>query len=292
MTVLSWAGSGLAALGAGLALWWFLARPVPLRFHAPAAVHSAPQRAEMSVQWLALSGLPLTPARLAALGWVTGCLAGLLTLIVLRNPVAAASFGYLASGLPDAYVRQRARKRWDALDRAALVATTNLTHWLSTGASVLDSLRRLAERTDEPFRGWILACLREEAGLAEDVHMRVEDLMRQRARGIRHVELMLLADLLAVERRRGSTVESLEELVTQWQLRIRADAKRRGTISGGMLLSRHMITVCISVLLVLGVTHLAAVSSLVGIAVYGIGTVMVATAAYIQRGVARQSEAI
>ena len=292
MMGLAWIGAGVAALGAGWATWLVISQPQVLRLRRHTSPGAPPRRDAVSVQWIALSGLPLTPARLTLLTWLAGLLAALAILALLRNPVAAVAFGYLASGLPDAYVRQRARKRWDALDRAAMVATTNLTYWLSAGSSVLDSLRRLAKRTDQPFRGWILACLREEAGQVEDAHARVEDIMRQRARGIRHIELMLLADLLAVERRRGSTADSLEELVTQWQLRIRADAKRRGTISGGMLLSRHMITVCIVVLLILGLTHPAAVSSLVGIIVYGIGTIMVATAAFIQRGVARQAEAI
>lgn len=292
MTGLAWIGAALAGAALGWAVWRLLTQPQILRLRRRATRPAPPRRAAVSVQWIALSGLPLTPAQLTLLTWVAGALAALAVFALLRNPLAAVAFGYLAAGLPDAYVRQRARKRWDALDRAAMVATTNLTYWLGTGSSVLDSLRRLAERTDQPFRGWILACLREEAGQVEEAHARVEDIMRERARGIRHIELMLLADLLAVERRRGSTTDSLEELVTQWQLRIRADAKRRGTISGGMLLSRHMITVCVIVLLVLGATHPAAVSSLVGIIVYGLGTAMVATAAYIQRGVARQAEAI
>lgn len=125
------------------------------------------------------------------------------------------------------------------LDHAALVAATNLLYWLERGSSVLLALRALSQSPEEPFRGWLLACLREEAGLADG--RRVEDVMRQQARGIHQGELMLLADLLAVERRRGSTTESLDELVEQWMARVRADARRRGTISATLLLSRHMI---------------------------------------------------
>lgn len=282
-------GSTVAALGAGVAVWPLLNRPARLSLRTPHPPRPR-RRTDLSAHWLSLAGLSLTPARLISLTWGIAILAAVLAMAGLRNPVAALAFGYLASGLPEAYVRRRARVRWQALDHAALVATTSLRYWLERGSSVLMALRELAQRTDEPFRGWILACLREEAGLTDG--QRVEDVMRQRARGIHHVELMLLADLLAVERRRGSTTESLDELVEQWMARVRADARRRGTISGGLMLSRHMITICAGVLVVLGLTHPAAVASAAGLVVYGLGAVMVAMAAYVQRGVVRQAEAM
>jgi hypothetical protein len=282
-------GSAVAALAAGGAVWPLLNPPARLSLRAPRPPGPR-RRADLSAHWLSLAGLSLTPARLASLTWGVGVLAAVGAMAALRNPVAALAFGYLASGLPEAYVRRRARTRWQALDHAALVATTNLRYWLERGSSVLLALRELSQSTDEPFRGWLLACLREEAGLTDG--RRVEDVLRQRARGIHHVELMLLADLLAVERRRGSTTESLDELVEQWMARIRADARRRGTISGTLLLSRHMITICAGVLVLLGTTHAPAVASAAGLLVYGLGVMLVALAAYVQRGVLRQAEAI
>lgn len=288
--------TGIAALVAGAAAGWgtwlILARPARLSLRATRtrAARAGRRRAEISTHWLSLSGLPLTPAQLGWCNWGAAVLAALVAFAVLHSPLAALALGYLASGLPESYVRQRARAQWQRLDQTALIATTNLRYWLETGTSVLSALRAIAARTDEPFRGWILSCLRAEAGQVESE--RVEDVMRARAQGIRHVELMLLADLLAVERRRGPTTDSLDELVDQWLLRIRADATRRGTISGGMLLSRHMITICVGVLLVMGLTHPAVVSSPAGVIVYGIGVSLVAGAAYVQRGVVRQAEAI
>lgn len=292
MMGLAWAGSAVAGLAGGVAIWELLARPVRLRFRPDAPLRPPRRHGDVSVHWIALSGLPLTPARLTVLTWVVASGVGILALLVLRSPLAAVAFGYLASGLPDAYVRRRAQRRWGNLDRTALAATSALTHWLEQGAPVLDSLRRLAERTDEPFRSWLADCLRAEAGQADEQCERAEEVLRRRARGIRHIELMLLADLLAVERRRGSAAESLDELLEQWMLRLRADAQRRGTISGGVMLARHMVTACAALLFLLGLTHVAVVSSVVGIVVYGVGVGFVGLAVWVQRGVLRRSEAI
>ena len=287
----AWLGAGLAGAALGWAVWRLPTQPHALRLRQRPA-RPTTRRGEVSAHWIALSGLALTPARLTALTWVIAMASGLLSLIALHSPLAAIAFGYLASGLPDAYVRRRARRRWNALDRTALAATSALSHWLEQGGSVLASLRHLKDRTDEPFRSWIAACLAAEGGEGDASHERVETVLRERARGIRHIELMLLADLLAVERRRGSTADSLAELLEQWMLRIRADAQRRGTISGGVMMARHMITFCTVLLFVLGLTHVAAVSSVIGIVVYGMGTSFVGMAAWVQRGVMRRSEAI
>lgn len=286
-----WGASAVAGLAAGVAVWQVASRPARLGGRArrrPGRRRPAPQ-----AHWLALSGWPLTPQRLTTLTWGAGLGVGLLALALLRNPIAAAGFGFLGSQMPESWVRRRVRQRWQRLDRSALAATTNLRFWLKGRVSVLESLRQIVARTDEPFRGWLQGCLADEAaGALTGTTVRVEDAMRARARAIRHVELMLLADLLAAERSRGSTADSLGDLVDQWTARARADAVRRGQLSMGLMLSRNMIPIGAGILAVLGVTHVGLVASGAGIAVYGVACLLLATAGYVEAGVLRQAEAI
>jgi hypothetical protein len=284
--------AGVAGLAAGSAVWLVGNRPGRVVVRPPR--RRPGRRPERQVHWLALSGLPLTPRRLTVLTWAAGGVVGLLTLALLHNPIAAAAFGFLGSQMPESWVRRRVRARWQRLDRAALAATTNLRFWLRGQRSVLESLRTIVTRTDEPFRSWLQACLADEAAsaLVGTTGVRVEDSMRIRARAIRHVELMLLADLLAAERQSGPTAESLGDLVDQWTARARADAVRRGQLSMGLMLSRNMIPIGIGILAALGLTHVGLVSSGAGIAVYGVGCLLVATAGYIEGNVLRQAEAI
>ena len=281
-------GATIAALASGFAVWQVLNRPQVVSIQPPRRRTARSRRQE---HWLALSGWPLTPRRLAAITWIVGLLGGVLGTAALRNPAAGIALGYLASQVPENAVRRRVRTRWRQLDRAALASTTNLRFWLMRGTSVLEALRHIAAQTDEPFRSWMRDCLADEAA-AGDAGARVEDAVRVRAQAIRHVELMLLADLLAAERRRGSTLESLEELVDQWTRRARADAVRRGTLSGGLLLSKNFIPIAAGILLFLGLTHGALVGTGLGMVTYGVGFLIVAGAAWMQARITRQAEAL
>ena len=283
------AGSAVAALAAGFAVWRLVDRPKGVSLRTGAAPGRSRPRAQE--HWLALSGWRLTPARLRTLTWVTGIAGGVLATVALRNPVAGAAVAYLASQVPENLVRRRVRARWRQLDRAALASATNLRFWLVRGTSVLEALRSITAQTDEPFRSWMRDCLAAEA-TASDAGGRVEQAMRLRAQAIRHVELMLLADLLAAERQRGSTVDSLEDLVDQWTRRARADAVRLGKLSMGLMLSKNVIPIGTGILLFLGLTHVRTVGSGVGLAVFGVGFLLVALAAWIQAGVVRQAEAL
>ena len=281
-------GAAVAALASGFAVWRVLSRPQVVSIQPP---RRRPARSRRQEHWLALSGWPLTPGRLTAITWILGLVSGVVATMALHNPMAGIALGYLASQVPENAVRRRVRARWHQLDRAALASTTNLRFWLMRGTSVLEVLRTIAAQTDEPFRSWMRECLAVEA-TAADGGPRVEDAMHVRAQAIRHVELMLLADLLAVERQRGSTVESLEELVEQWTRRARADAVRRGTLSGGLLLSKNFIPIATGLLLLLGLTHGPLIDTGPGLLTYGAGFLLVAGAAWMQAGITRQAEAL
>jgi hypothetical protein len=290
------AATGLALGAAGLVaggLWILTYRPRPLRATpapAPTTARRLPRVRRTAWRVLAATQgrlLPITPRELTALRWLLGAATGLLWVSAFGNPLAAAAYGAIAGQLPELAAQALARRQWDALDRAAYAFANVVRFRFQQGGTVLAAARALAPTADPPFRDWLTEALRTDTAGG-----RFERYLREQAVGLRHVELQLFADLLAVERNRGPAPASLDHLVSLWGERLQADAKRRGTIANTLRFGQAAIVAALGVL-VLSVAsspaHAAVARTGLGLVLYGVAVGLVAASLWVSLRTARRA---
>jgi hypothetical protein len=231
--------------------------------------------------------LPLTARQLLLLRWALGAAVGLLWMGAFGNPFAAAAYGAIAGQLPELAAQAYARRQWDALDRAAYTFANVVRFRFQQGGTVLTAAHSLALTADPPFREWLAEALRVDA-----TGGRLEHFLRAQAVAIRHVELQLFADLLAVERNRGPAPESLDHLVSLWGERLQADAKRRGTIANTIRFGQAAIVAALGVLVVsvaASPAHAAVARTGIGLVLYGASVACVAASLWVSLRTARRA---
>ena len=275
----------LAGALVGFALWTLLHRPVAIR-SAPLPTARRPSRRSVwGVAELASSGRPpLTQRQSALLRWGVGVGVGAVWFVTAGNPIAAAGFGLLAAQLPEIALQAYARRTWHALDRSAYAFANVIRFRFQRGGTVLATVRDLAPTADQPARHWLLRALQIDT-IATHPGERFEEVIRQQAVALHHVELTLFADLLAVERRRGPARAPLDSLVTLWGERIEADAARSGTILttvrfGQMAILASLLTLIFGV--VSDPANAAMARHGLGLLVYGAAVWCVTAALFIQ----------
>jgi hypothetical protein len=231
--------------------------------------------------------LPLTARQLLLLRWALGAAVELFWVTAYGNPLAAAAYGAIAGQLPELAAQAYARRQWNALDRAAYTFANVVRFRFQQGGTVLAAARSLAPTADPPFRDWLAEALRVDA-----TGGRLEQFLRAQAVGLRHVELQLFADLLAVERNRGPAPESLEHLVSLWGERLQADAKRYGTIANTIRFGQAAIVAALAVLVfsvVLSPAHAALTRTGIGLVLYGAGVACVAASLWVSLRTSRRA---
>lgn len=272
-----------------IGLWLLLHAPRPIAWEAPRPARR-PRSPGIQRSWLALTGLPLTPAGVQRIGWLTGAGTAVSVSLGTRNVFVGAAFGWMGLWAPEALIRYRARKQWQRLDVAAYAAAHMLHAKLQSGMPVLEAVRALLADAAEPFRSWVAPCLAAEAQ-----GVPLERALKSRAAPIQHVELGVLADVLSAEREHGLTAPVLARAVDLWSQRIHADAVRRGTLAGSTMLGYGVVlggvaafwlTVWWSAAVRQGLDHG------VGFVVTGIGAWLIAIAGWLQNRVSRQAEAV
>ena len=285
---------GGAGLGVALTFWQLLNRPQSESFTAARRQKRTDRRRRavngISQGWIALTGLPLTPADIRHLGWLTGAAATVILTLVTHNPFVGTAFGLVGLLVPEAAVRYYGRKQWQRLDVAAYGAAHMLQAKLQTGIPVLEAFRALLADVSEPFLTWVKPCLTQEP-----LGHPLEETLKERARAIQHVELGVLADVLTAERKHGLTAPIVQRVVNLWSQRIRGDAARRGKLSSSTMLGYGVVIVGIGVfwgIVVLSPAMRSGISHGLGFWAAGIGSWLIAIAGYLQVRVSRQAEAI
>jgi Flp pilus assembly protein TadB len=284
-TILLLAGAGLLTL----AVWWGIHPPQAIRW-TPATRAGKTRPTTIDRAWLELTGFPLTPKRLTHINWLFAGLIALLIFVTVHNPIVAVAFGVLASTVPEAAVRWYARKQWIALDMSAFAAINTLSFYIARQQSVLESLRQIIPESDNPFRTWAGKLLAQEAA-----QMPLEYALKQAADKIRHVELSLIADILAVERERGGTAPMIMRAVGLWSQRIRADGMRRGRLNATSWLARGLLGIAVVVYWMIiwqDPSAHRAIGHGIGMLVTGVSAALIMTAGLIQQRVTRQAEQV
>lgn len=292
--IVLWGLVGVAGVGVALALWELLNRPQTESFTAadPEARRQHRRRTVNGIQqgWLALTGLPVTPADIRHIGWIGGAVATAGITLVTHNPLVGTAYGLVGLLFPEAAIRYYGRKQWQRLDIAAYGAAHMLQAKLQMEIPVLEAFRALLADVSEPFFTWVKPCLTQEP-----LGTPLEVTLKARAGAIQHVELVALADVLAVERQHGLTAPIVHRVVDLWSQRIRADAARRGKLSGSTMLGYGVVALGIGAfwgLVIFSPTVRSGISHGLGFWTTGIGAWFIALAGYLQNRVSRQAEAI
>lgn len=290
MQWIPWLSAILLAACASATLHWLLNPPQPIGWRALTRP-IVPPRDPIPRAWLELTQLPITPQHVVwfnrAVGLSVAIWLGLWTL----NPIVAIAIGSIAMPLPEAIIRMYARRQWQLLDRLAYLFTQNIAFFLDQGIPTLEAFRYLHnQRLDPPLDGWIL-----EALVAEGRGEALQDVIKERAGRIHHIELMLLGDILTAERTTGHASHLVARLIQFWAARLDADAKRRGQLKMSMM---------VGYLMVFGgalgfLAALIAVPALAQAAHHGVGWIitsagagLIAIAAHIQQNTARKAETV
>lgn len=275
-------------------VWQLLHLSRPETFTPAAREHRQEhrRRAVNGIQqgWIALTGLPLTPADIRHLGWLTGAVATVVLTLTTHNPLVGSAFGLVGLLLPEALIRYYGRKQWQRLDMAAYGAAHMLQAKLQMDVPVLEAVRALLADVSEPFLTWVKPCLTQEA-----LGHPLEETLKARAAAIQHVELGVLADVLVVERRHGLTAPIVQRVVNLWSQRIQGDAARRGTLSSSTMLGYGVVVLGIGAfwgLVLFSPTVRAGIGHGLGFWTTGIGAWLLAMAGYLQNRISRQAEAI
>ncbi|MDA8207020.1 MAG: hypothetical protein M0Z36_13210 [Thermaerobacter sp.] len=292
--VMVWGLVGLGGVGVALTLWQLMHRPRSETFIAEHRQNRAARRRRtingINQGWIALTGLPLTPADIRHFGWLTGVAATVVLTLVTHNPLVGTAFGLVGLLVPETAVRYYGRKQWQQLDVAAYGAAHMLQAKLQLGVPVLEAFRALLADVSEPFLTWVKPCLTQEP-----LGHPLEHTLKERARAIQHVELAVLADVLTVERQHGLTAPIVFRVVNLWSQRIRGDAARRGKLSSSTMLGYGVVAVSIGAfwaIVVFSPAMRSGISHGLGFWATGIGSWLIAIAAYLQIRVSRQAEAI
>ena len=128
-------------LGAGLLLVWFSCWPQPVHERRPSRWR------ERTQDLLVRAGAPaVTPGRLAAACVVLAVLVLLLVLGLTGSPPIAVCFGGMASIVPVAFVRARARRRQVELRAVWPEVVDDLISAIRAGLSLPEALTSLGER--------------------------------------------------------------------------------------------------------------------------------------------------
>ncbi len=289
--IFMWGFVGLAMLFAAWTLWGLLSAPRAEAFQR-AAKRERRRRTVNGIQqgWIALTGLPLTPADVRHLGWLFGAAATVGITLGTHNPFVGTAFGLVGLLLPEAAIRFYGRKQWQRLDVAAYGAAHMLQAKLDLDVPVLTAFRELLTDVSEPFLTWVKPCLTEEP-----LGIPLETTLKQRAAAIQHIELGVLADVLAVERTQGKAAPIVSRVVDLWSQRIQADAARRGKLSGSTMLGYGVVVIGIGVfwgIVLMSPTVRHGLHAGLGFWATGVGAWFVALAGYLQNRVSRQAEAI
>ena len=272
-----------------LALWWGLHSPKRLQW-IPDAIAYKGGPAVIDRAWLELTGLPLTPKRLTLINWGFAAGIAIFLMVLVHNPIVAVCFGILGSTLPEAGVRWYARKKWIALDVSAFAAINTLGFYIARHKSVLASLRQIIPESDDPFRTWAGKLLAQESA-----QVPLEQALKQAADKIRHIELSLVADVLAVERDKGGTAPMIMRAVDLWSQRIRADGVRRGRLSATGWLARGLLGIAVTVYWIMiwqDPSAHRAIGHGFGMVVTGVSAALIMIAGLIQQRVTRQAEQV
>jgi len=237
-----------------------------------------------------LAGVPLTPAGVRRLGWLVGAGLAVGLTALTGNPLIGLAFGWMGLWMPEAVLRTRARRQWRRLDVAAYAAAHMLHAKIQAGQPVLEAWRAILPDAGEPFRSWMQPAL---TGEAQGVPL--EETLKARAAAIQHVELGVLADVLAAERAHGRTAPVVAQTVRLWSQRIQADATRRGTLAAGLTLGYAVVGIGVVVywgILLGSPVAWRGMHHGLGFVATGIGALLVAWAGWIQNRVLRQAEAV
>lgn len=281
----------IAGLLAARAIWWGLHPPAAVSFRGRRRTKPLQSLANKGLtrEWLALTKIPLTPRGVQRLGWASAAAVALFVSSFTHNPLVGTAFGSMGLWMPELIIRYIARKRWRALDQSAYSATHMLRFALARGTPVLEAFRAIIPQSDPAFREWATPLLVLEAGESP-----LEESLKKAASAIKHVELSVLADILAAERSHGQTAPVVDRLVDLWGQRLRSDSVRRGTLAGGMMLGYGVIWIGIGVFWATVIGSPVARHGLhagVGFWAMGIGAWLLAIAGAMQNRVTRQAEA-
>ena len=285
-----WTALGFGAFLCASALWIALHPPQKLSWqpHSPPSDTFVPF---LNREWLELVGLPLTPRQLHWISIGFGIIMAVVITAVTYNPLVAAAFGVITYTWPTDVIRWIARKRWIALDLAAFGAANTLTFFLERHQSVLPSLREIIPQSDPPFKAWGETILALESSGAQSL----ESAWKTKADRIHHIELSLIADILAVERTQGNTKEQLTRAVDLWARRVRADGIRRGRLNTTAALARSLtMAAVVGFWLIVWRNPIAAQNIRHGAGVFVIAASawIIAAATIVQQHVVRQAERV
>ncbi|PSR37258.1 MAG: hypothetical protein C7B44_04650 [Sulfobacillus thermosulfidooxidans] len=304
MSVLAWL---LAIGGLGLvvfSIWQWRTVPVPLTWQAKPITWRVPPT--LNASWIALTGLPWSPEQLRRFNAVSGVLVGLLVTGITRNPLMGSAFVLIAWGWPEGVVRLWARRQWQRLDQQALSACTSIRFALDDHRPVLPVWENLYAHNEDVLHRFLEPCLSQEATgrrhrpadgrpLPTTPLLPFEAELKIQARAIRHIELQLVADVLAAERQRGRTADLLATVLHLWSQRMEADARRRGQIHAGTWLSKALIVGSLLFLAGLWFNSPAVVHDArhgLGLIVFGISTWLIAFGTWVQRQAERTAEQV
>lgn len=288
-SLLPWliAAAGLGSMAWGLWQWWAVPRPLSFQPAAPALRRTA----GLNASWISLTGWAITPRQLRQANRIAAALVGVLVTLITRNPLIGSALALLAAGWPEGVVRNAARRQWTQLDKMALSACTSVQFAVEDRRPVLPVFERLYAQSDGVLHRFLEPCLSAEgAGVAA-----FEARLKEAARAIRHIELQLVADVLAAERHRGNTAALIATVLHLWSQRLEADARRRGQIRAGSLLAKALVSGSLIVLAVLwlaspAVSHGARHG--LGLVIIGLGTWLIALGAWLARQAERQAEQV
>lgn len=291
----------LAVLAGAVAYvaWALLNSRKPLRWHGTGPRETdekKPRKTADQQPWLIL--LPARWMRwgVRRLQWMGAAVMVLTTMAVTRNPLAAAAFAWIGFWLPEIILRDVAWARWQTLDRAAYSTLFSIRFYVAQGTAVLEAWRNVLPYASPAFQRWIEPCLMAEVDQSTTPgHAGAfERVLKDQADAIRHSELSITSDILAVQRTHGGASRSLERLLKLWGKRIELDADRRGNLSGFVWMGRISLVAGIALfwLLSLGdATVRLHMHTLVGGIVTGISAILLAlgtTVYYRQNRLAEQ----
>lgn len=289
---------GILMLGVGVAvaglMWMLFHPPARIRLSDDATFRQRERRHRtvngLQQGWIALTGLPLTPADIRHLGWVVGAALTVILTLATHNPFIGTAFGLVGLLMPEALIRYWARKQWQRLDMIAYGAMHMLQAKIQMDVPVLEAFRALLPDVAEPFHSWVAPCLTDETrGIPLELSL------KEKAAPIQHVELGALADVLAAERAHGRTAPVVARAVDLWSQRIQADAARRGKLSGSTMLGYGVVMlgiVAFWAIVLMSPTVRSGIGHGLGFWATGIGAWLIALAGWLQNRVTRQAEAV
>jgi tight adherence protein B len=208
-------------LGAGVfCVWWACWAPSPPRSRRRGG------RYDRSRDTLAQAGLEsVTPQALAVTCAGLGATAFVGVLAVSRVPAIAAAFAVMASWLPVALVRGRARRRRHVLRDAWPEVVDNLASGVRAGLSLPEALAQVADRGPEPLRPAFRAFARDYRGTGrfgealDGLKDRLADPVADR-----------ICEALRITREVGGT--DLGRLLRSLSAFLREDARTRSELEG------------------------------------------------------------